>query len=30
MGAADVALTVDDMAEIEKAASTIVIHGARR
>lgn len=29
LGAAAVALTVDDLAEIEKAASSIVIHGAR-
>jgi aryl-alcohol dehydrogenase-like predicted oxidoreductase len=29
LGAADVSLTADDMAEIEKAAKTIVIHGAR-
>lgn len=29
LGAADVTLTADDMAEIENGASTIVIHGAR-
>jgi aryl-alcohol dehydrogenase-like predicted oxidoreductase len=29
LGAADVSLTADDMAEIEKASNAIVIHGAR-